>query len=90
MSLLACTPLYHSVIPEWGFCCVIYTDTETGSIGVLLFKYLLHIPTPMPMAMHDVVSELQKCDFNSFYFKTSYIILSGVVLLTGSRPTERR
>ena len=40
--------------------------------------------------MHDVVSKLQKCDFNSFYFTTNYIILSGVVLLTGSRPTERR
>ena len=28
MSLLACTPLHHSVIPEWGFCCVTYTDTD--------------------------------------------------------------
>ena len=29
LLLLACTPLHHSVIPEWGFCCVTYTDTDT-------------------------------------------------------------
>ena len=40
--------------------------------------------------MYDVMSKLQKSVFNTCYFTTSYMILNGAVLLTGSRPMRLR
>ena len=57
MSLLACTPLFHSVIPEWGFCCVIYTDTDTN-VAMFLAPRLIYALDVIHICFNSVENDV--------------------------------